>query len=168
MILIIFSTCLAIAKEYTNQRNMSSQTVDLNEAWALSLWMIYCNPLTHTNKSKLPHSILDQNQQWSKQIMIIISSTWCSLTAFHLSPFPVGVKNKTKKWKGGTKNTKISSLRRISYKRNSFSPPTWFSKSRALNSGREIVRRKVWTRDLIYKRTTYLLLPEPTVFVLFR
>ena len=84
MILIIFSTCLAIAKEYTNQRNMSRQIVDLNKAWALSLWMIYFNPLTHTNKSKLPHSILDQNQQWSKQSMIIISSTWCSLTLRHI------------------------------------------------------------------------------------
>ena len=32
MILIIFSTCLAIAKECTNQRNMSIKTVDINEA----------------------------------------------------------------------------------------------------------------------------------------
>ena len=46
-----------------------------------------------------------------------------TLTAFHLSGFPVGVKKNTKKWKGGIKHTKTTSLRRISYKSFSSSQP---------------------------------------------
>ena len=46
-----------------------------------------------------------------------------SLTAFHLRPFPGGVKKSTNKWKGGTKITKNKPLRRISYKSFSSSQP---------------------------------------------